>query len=79
MGEWNLSIPKRKVSAINIRKEWCKGCAICVSVCPKSVLIMSEFKATVANLDACIACRRCEDSCPDFCLEVILEDNDSQE
>ncbi|MBN1295314.1 ferredoxin family protein [bacterium] len=69
----------KKVKAIRIREEWCKGCGLCVEVCPKHVLVMNRFKATVADLDACIVCCRCEDICPDFCLEVIPEDFDQQE
>ncbi|MCD4655736.1 4Fe-4S binding protein [bacterium] len=73
-----MSVPK-KVSEIKIREAWCKGCGICVDVCPKAVLTMSNYKAIVVNLEACIACGRCEDACPDFCLEVVVEDNDPQE
>lgn len=69
----------RKASEIVIRKAWCKGCAICVEVCPKKVLVMDRFKAKVADLDRCIVCGRCEDACPDFCLEVIPQDTDTQE
>jgi len=50
-----------------------------VEICPKNVLVMDRFKAAVAHLDACIECGRCEDICPDFCLEVIIEDKGSRE
>lgn len=69
----------KKIKEIRIRTAWCKGCGLCVEVCPKDVLVMDRFKAAVANLDACIACGRCEDMCPDFCLEVITEDRESQD
>ena len=52
--------------------EWCKGCILCVEVCPTDVLAMDEqgLLARVVNLDACTGCRLCEMMCPDFAIEV---------
>ncbi|MBN1551028.1 4Fe-4S binding protein [bacterium] len=65
---------KLKLKAIIINEKWCKGCAICVDVCPKQVLAMDGLVAKVINPEACIVCGRCEISCPDFCLEVFPDD-----
>ncbi len=64
---------KKKIKEIVINTNWCKGCRICVSVCPKHVLAMDQLVATVVDLDSCIVCGLCEMSCPDFCIEVIPE------
>lgn len=69
----------RKIKEIRIRTEWCKGCAICVDVCPKNVFAMKRFKAIVTDQDACIVCGRCEEACPDFCLEIIPDELSQQE
>ena len=55
----------------------CKGCEICVNVCPKKVF---EAKKTVnkygylipepVRANECIKCRLCEIYCPDFAVEV---------
>ena len=61
----------KKAKEININTAWCKGCGICVEVCPKDVLAMNRLVATVIQLDKCILCRRYEDNCPDFCIDVV--------
>ena len=70
----NKATKKRGAKAIDINEKWCKACAICVEVCPKHVLMMQDLVAKVVDLDACIVCGRCEISCPDFCIEVIPDD-----
>jgi 2-oxoglutarate ferredoxin oxidoreductase subunit delta len=57
-------------SKIDIKTEWCKGCAICVEFCPRHVLAMDVGKVVVHDLDACIMCGLCEIRCPDFCITV---------
>ena len=55
----------------------CKGCYICVEVCPKDVFtILHEpgpggFRPVqVSSPDKCIGCMLCVIYCPDFALEV---------
>lgn len=62
-----------------INKERCKGCDLCVSVCPKKILILSPDEinakgyspAECINQDECIACGFCATICPDFAITVI--------
>ncbi len=50
---------------------WCKGCNICVALCPTQVLALDEQeKATVVALERCTLCRSCELHCPDLAIEV---------
>jgi len=58
------------LTQIEINESWCKGCEICVEVCPKDVLKMEDFVARVDNLDNCIECMLCEVLCPDFAIVV---------
>ena len=46
----------------------CKGCDICISVCPKDVYVPYP-----ANQEACVKCGLCEISCPDQALYVDRE------
>lgn len=69
-------MPKR-VHAVVVDKNLCKGCHICISVCPHGVLEKSKevdnrgfYLPEVVNLDACMACRLCEMHCPDFAIAV---------
>jgi 2-oxoglutarate ferredoxin oxidoreductase subunit delta len=55
-----------------IEREWCKGCGICVALCPADVLALDEQeKATVAAPDRCTLCRACELHCPDLAIVVV--------
>jgi 2-oxoglutarate ferredoxin oxidoreductase subunit delta len=53
-----------------IREKWCKGCDICVALCPKNVLVLKNGKVFTEKPDDCIGCRLCEMRCPDFAIEV---------
>ncbi|NIM20593.1 MAG: 4Fe-4S dicluster domain-containing protein [Candidatus Latescibacteria bacterium] len=64
----------KKNPVIEIKMEWCKGCAFCVEFCPKEVLQMKGIYPVVAKIEDCTACGLCEVLCPDFAIEVIAED-----
>ncbi len=62
---------------ITINNIFCKGCVICVEVCPTDVLEMIDTPdrwegavAVVKDMDACTGCMKCEIQCPDFALDV---------
>ncbi len=65
---------------VQIDRERCKGCVLCVDICPKKVLVMSKALnskglhfATVAHQEKCIACLQCATICPDAAVEVEKE------
>jgi len=62
---------KKRDVVIEINEAWCKGCVICVELCPEDVLVMETGKAKVAQLDLCTACGLCELRCPDFAIVVV--------
>lgn len=60
-----------------INEERCKGCALCVSACPKKIIDLSDtynskgYKpAVVVDPDKCIGCAFCGRMCPDTAIEV---------
>jgi len=54
-----------------INRLWCKGCTICVKVCPTQTLGMDgEEKAVVLDIQRCTWCRSCELHCPDLAIEI---------
>lgn len=62
---------------IKIKKDWCKGCGICVAFCPKQVLgYDDEGKVAMLDRDNCIKCGQCEMRCPDFAIFLGGKDNE---
>jgi indolepyruvate ferredoxin oxidoreductase beta subunit len=54
-----------------ITAEWCKGCDICVKMCPERCLRLDDqLVAELTDAQACTGCRICEWLCPDFAIRV---------
>ena len=56
----------------------CKGCELCVMVCPKKILALDTHTvnkkgyhpACIVDQSACIACASCAKTCPDSIITV---------
>jgi 2-oxoglutarate ferredoxin oxidoreductase subunit delta len=55
----------------------CKGCGLCVTVCPKGIIKISQtinlkgyHPAYVDDQEACISCAACGRICPDSVITV---------
>jgi indolepyruvate ferredoxin oxidoreductase beta subunit len=56
---------------LEITAAWCKGCDICVKVCPERCLALDAKRIVViTDPQACTGCRVCEWLCPDFAIRV---------
>ncbi len=63
----------------------CKGCGLCVSVCPKKIIKMSEDKinkkgmhyAVMTDSQKCIGCTFCALMCPDCVITITKDDEES--
>ncbi len=68
------------MSKVTFLEEKCKGCSLCVSVCPKTIIQLDDEKlnakgynpAFIAENDQekCIACAMCAKMCPDCVITV---------
>jgi len=65
------------MAGIRLNKDKCKGCMLCVSVCPKKLIQKSKKlnKRGVSSVELsdkgeCSGCAMCAIICPDVCIEV---------
>ena len=69
------------MSRIEINEALCKGCGLCVTVCPRNIIALQQDKlnikgfhpAGVEQMDRCIGCAFCATICPDSAIEVWKE------
>jgi 2-oxoglutarate ferredoxin oxidoreductase subunit delta len=83
LGELKIMAKEKKKGSITIDRELCKGCYLCVSVCPNHLIAVSDklnqkgyypaqfSKTNDDNKDGnCTGCATCAIICPDVAIEV---------
>ncbi|PKM93653.1 MAG: 2-oxoacid:acceptor oxidoreductase [Firmicutes bacterium HGW-Firmicutes-1] len=65
------------MAKVTFNEEKCKGCELCVSVCPKAIISLADRinsngyrPAEVKEMDKCIGCAFCATICPDVVIKV---------
>jgi 2-oxoglutarate ferredoxin oxidoreductase subunit delta len=65
------------VERVVFNEDRCKGCELCISVCPQKIVFMADRinklgyrPATVVDQDKCTSCTFCAKICPDLVIEV---------
>lgn len=62
------------IPRIEITRAWCKGCNICVSVCPERILSIDRHEiAVISDPDRCTGCGLCARLCPDLAIDIWLD------
>lgn len=70
----SINHPQRGKARIEINREWCKGCGICIAFCPHEVFGLGpDEKAVVLRSEDCNACGMCELRCPDMAISLAKE------
>jgi 2-oxoglutarate ferredoxin oxidoreductase subunit delta len=78
--------PSKTKHKITLRPFYCKGCGLCVDICPTGTLLLTTNKRTRWGVSAiksapdyCIGCKMCEHRCPDFAILVDYEADEAKE
>ena len=66
------------MAKVTINQDRCKGCGLCVSVCPRKVLALDTAKlnrkgynpSAPVRPEDCIGCAMCAMMCPDCVITV---------
>ena len=71
---------------IDVLKDWCKGCNICIDRCPVDALEVSTeinkkgiYTPQLKEVNECTQCRLCELLCPDFAITVTRDEKEKEE
>jgi len=63
---------------IKVLKEFCKGCELCVGICPRHSMVLSRnvtkngFHFPESNRKLCSGCGQCAIICPEAAIEVFV-------
>lgn len=60
----------RNVATLELDKDKCKGCGLCVEICPHRVFIMEKGKSDIVDKDRCMECGACSLNCPFEAISV---------
>ena len=64
------------MNTITIDEDYCKGCSLCITVCPKEALVKGKrhtrkgYTMPDTHGDKCNGCQNCELVCPDFAISI---------
>ena len=66
------------MAKLTFKTDYCKGCGLCVTECPKKILAIAKDKinkkghhpAECIDEDSCIGCAFCATMCPDCIIKV---------
>ncbi len=74
------SVSQNGLYKLVVNEHWCKGCRICVDLCPTKTLDMVASPdrwegviVKVVNMEACNGCGICEVECPDFAIAIFAD------
>ncbi|HOB34811.1 MAG: 4Fe-4S binding protein [Firmicutes bacterium] len=81
--KWRAFSQPGKRASFNLFPDLCKGCGLCMQKCPVKIIIWSQDLGVygtpaveTSDQDKCIACKMCENVCPDAAIRIIVNPQD---
>ena len=62
--------PSPKKNDITLVVEYCKGCGLCVDICPTEVYELQDEKSVPVNAEECLGCESCVEVCEEEAITV---------
>lgn len=66
---------EQKLERVTVNQAYCKGCGICIHICPKNALTLNAHDKAELDEELCIACGMCERYCPDLAISMVKTDS----
>ena len=60
----------KNVVSLQLDRDTCVGCGLCLEVCPHGVFALDDGKSRIIDRDSCIECGACAGNCPVTALNV---------
>lgn len=67
----NRFVYLKNVVTLELNREKCVGCGMCLTVCPQDVFVMKGKRVEISHRDACMECGACAQNCPAEALTVV--------
>jgi 2-oxoglutarate ferredoxin oxidoreductase subunit delta len=66
-----VEVKEKKAKKIVINAQWCKGCGVCIDMCPRGALTKDHKEKAVWEFpEKCVSCGLCELRCPDIAITM---------
>jgi len=73
-----IRLAMKKHFRVSIDRERCKGCELCIPVCPRHLLTMTAVLnrkgyhvSETARAEECLGCLKCARMCPEAAIEIL--------
>lgn len=60
----------KNVVTLQLDRQKCNGCIMCILVCPHEVFELRDKKSFIKNKDQCMECGACKKNCPEGAINV---------